>query len=80
MKNAVHVAGVVGILCLVVAFIGRFRGGPEIWVLGQSHSATTFILLANTFFLMSLCLAACSLGKCSSAKATPPADAAKPKA
>ena len=77
MKNMTFAAGGIGFLCLLVAFIGRFRGGPELWVLGQSHSATTFILLANSFFLIGLFLAVCSFMKCGSAKPVPPADSAK---
>ena len=78
MKKLTLAAGVVGVLCILAGFLGRFIGTPEIWVVGQSHSGTTFLLLGNTCLLGGIFLAVYSLMKDDPQKTAAPADAAKP--
>ncbi len=51
MKYLSLAAGVLGVLVLFVAALGRFIGAPEIFLFGQEFAARTFVVLANTLLL-----------------------------
>ncbi len=57
MKVVSFVAGVVGLLVVVLAFVGRFHGPATVTVLGTTHHASTLILLGNTVLLCACWLA-----------------------
>ena len=54
MKYLSLAAGALGILMLLVAFLGRFIGAPEFFLLGQAFAARTFVDLANTLLLVGI--------------------------
>ncbi len=47
MKYLSLAAGALGILMLLVGFLGRFIGAPEFFLFGQAYAARTFVDLAN---------------------------------
>ncbi len=54
MKYLSLAAGGLGVLVLLVGFLGRFIGAPEIFLLGQAFSAISFVVLANTLLLVGI--------------------------
>ncbi len=48
MKYLSLAAGALGILMLLVGFLGRFIAAPEIFLFGQAFAARTFVDHANT--------------------------------
>ena len=47
-------AGALGILMLLVGFLGRFIGAPEIFLFGQAFAARTFVDFATTLLLVGI--------------------------
>ena len=62
MKNVSLAAGAIGVLLVLGAILGRFKGPPEIYFWG-SHSAGSFLLLGNTFLLVAILVAVLSVQK-----------------
>jgi hypothetical protein len=54
MKYLSLAAGALGILMLLVGFLGRFIGAPEIFLFGQAFAARTFVDFATTLLLVGI--------------------------
>ncbi len=48
MRTISRVAGLLGILLLFMAVVGRFHQEPTLTIIGQRFRALTFLVLANT--------------------------------
>jgi len=56
MKTASLVFAVLGVLVVVLAFIGRFLGAPTVTIFGVKSAATSLIVIGNTLLLIALFL------------------------
>lgn len=56
MRVASLIFAVLGILVVILAFIGRFHGPPTVTILGIKSAATNLLVLANTLLLIALFL------------------------
>ena len=54
MKYLSLAAGALGILMVLVGFLGRFIDAPEIFLFGQAFAARTFVDLATTLLLVGI--------------------------
>jgi len=54
MKYLSLAAGALGILMLLVGFLGRFIGAPEIFLFGQAFAARTFVDFATNLLLVGI--------------------------
>ena len=54
MKAVFWIAGVVGLLVVLFAVIGRFHGPATVTVLGRLFEAKSLLLVGNTILLVGL--------------------------
>lgn len=52
MKALSWILGLVGLVVVVLAVLGRFYHLPTITLMGQSHAAASVILVGNTILLL----------------------------